>query len=152
MKDNVPLAVAYYLNGADFRASAEQLRSHVELDSDGRPTKLTAIPLYFLASHAAELFLKAALLKRGFPEVQLRKFDYRHNLLALLIELKNKGVSVTDDTTAVVDGLSDQHKKHALKYTVLVDDGEKTFWPPLSLVFLALDELILTTRLSTQGV
>ena len=135
MKDNAPLAVAYYLNGADFRASAEQLRSHVELDSDGRPTKLTAILLYFLASHAAELFLKAALLKRGFPEVQLRKFDYRHNLSALLIELKNKGVSVTDDTTAVVDGLSDQHKKHALKYTVLVDDGEKTFWPPLSLVF-----------------
>jgi hypothetical protein len=152
MNENTSLAVAYYLNGVGFQASAEQLRTDIELDNKGYPTKLTAIPLYFLASHAAELFLKAALLKRGFDESQLKKFDYRHNLEGLLLELLNKGVPVTDETKAIVNGLSEQHKKHALRYTVLVDDGEKTYWPPLYLVFSALDELLMTTRLSTHGV
>lgn len=68
MNDNIPLAVAYYINGSNFRVSAERLMEGLDLDSSGRPTKLTAVPLYFLASHAAELFLKAALLKRGFAE------------------------------------------------------------------------------------
>lgn len=135
MKDNIPLAVVYYLNGTNFRMSAEMLMSTLELDSDGRPTRLTAIPLYFLASHAAELFLKAALLKRGFDELDLKKYDYRHNLNSLLSELQKKGVSVTDATEATINGMSEQHKKHALRYTVLVDDGNKTYWPPLSQFF-----------------
>lgn len=90
MNDNIPLAVAYYTNGVNFRMSAERLREGLELDGSGRPAKLTAIPLYFLASHAAELFLKAALLKRGFLEADLRKYDYRHNLEALL-QQRQKG-------------------------------------------------------------
>lgn len=152
MTDNTSLAVAYYLNGAIFQASAKKLQLDIELDSKGCPTKLTAIPLYFLASHAAELFLKAALLKRGFNESQLKKFDYRHNLEGLLLELLKKGVPVSDETKAIVNGLSAQHKKHALRYTVLVDDGETTYSPPLSAVFSALDELLMATRLSTYGV
>jgi hypothetical protein len=96
MSDNVPLAVAYYLNGSAFRKSAEQLAEGLELDGSGRPgpTKLTAVPMYFLASHAAELFLKAALLKRDFAEADLKKTGIRHNLTALLQEIKNKGVLV----------------------------------------------------------
>jgi hypothetical protein len=152
MQDNIPLAVAYYLNGVNFRMSVEKLRCTLDLDSDGRPTKLTAIPLYFLASHSAELFLKAALFKRGFNESDLKKYDYRHNLNSLLSALQNKGVSVTDETVATIQGLSKQHKNHALRYTVLVDDGAKTYWPPLSLVFSMLDELLLLTKISTQGV
>jgi hypothetical protein len=152
MKDNIPLAVAYYLNGVNFRMSAEKLGDTLELDGDGRPTTLTAIPLYFLASHAAELFLKAALLKRGFDELDLKKYDYRHNLDSLLSELQKKGVSVTDATVATISGMSDQHKKHALRYTVLVDDGNKSYLAPLSSVFSMLDELLLLTRISTQGV
>ena len=151
MSDNIPVAVAYRLNGANFRASAEVLASALELDRDGRPTKLTAIPLYFLASYAAELYLKAALLKRGFDEPTLRK-RFGHDLDSLLAALQQAGVSVTDETVATVKGLSDQHSKHALRYTVLVDDGKKTYWPPLSLVFSMLDELLLLTRISTQGV
>ncbi len=152
MKDNIPLAVAYYTNGVNFRLSAERLREGLELDDAGRPKKLTAIPLYFLASHAAELFLKAALLKRGFPETDLKKYDYRHNLESLLQELQKKGIPVSSDTTAVIHGLSEQHRTHQLRYTVLVDDGTKTYWPPLSLVFAALEELLLLTRISTHGV
>src|SRR5438309_1885658 len=152
MQNNTPLAVAYYMNGVNFRMSAEQLKATLELDSDGRPAKLTAIPLYFLAFHAAELFLKAALLKRGLDESYLKKYDYRHNLAALLVELQKKGVPVANETVIVINGLSDQHKNHALRYTVLVDDGQKTYWPPLSLVFSMLDELLLLTRVSTHGV
>ena len=56
-----------------------------EVDGHGRPTKLTAIPMYgFFASQAAELLsLKAALLKRGFAETDLRTHDYRHTIWEL---------------------------------------------------------------------
>jgi len=151
MKDNTPLAVAYYMNGINFRISAEKLVDGLELDSVGRPTKLMAMPLYFLASHAAELYLKAALLKRGFEEANLKKFGYRHNLSKLLQEVQSKGVPVTTSTMAIVHGLSEQHQTHQLRYTVLAADGSKTYWPPLSLVFAALDELLLLTRISTHG-
>ncbi len=149
--DNTVLAVSYYTNGVNFQISAERLRATIELDADRRPQKLTAIPLYFLASHAAELFLKAALLKRGFPECDTRKFEYRHNLEALLHELQQKTVPVSENTKAVIAGLSDQHKHHVLRYSVLHGE-DKTYWPPLDLVFEALDELLMLTRLSTHGV
>jgi hypothetical protein len=152
MNDNIPLAVTYYTNGSIFRLSAEKLMEGLELDAQDRPTTLTPIPLYLLASHAAELFLKAALLKRGFTETSLKTFGYRHNLAALLQEMQNKGVPVSSDTVAVVQGMSEQHESHQLRYDVLVDDGSKTYWPPLSLVFTALDELLLLTRISTHGV
>jgi hypothetical protein len=151
MKDNTPLAVAYYMNGINFCSSAKKLADGLELDGDGRPIKLMAIPLYFLASHAAELFLKAALLKRGFDEANLKKFDYRHNLSILLQEVQRKGVPVTTSTVAIVQGLSEQHQTHQLRYSVLFADG-LTYWPPLFLVFAALKELLLLTRISTHGV
>jgi hypothetical protein len=131
--------------------SAEKLTEGLDTDDSGRPTKLTAVPLYYLASHAAELLLKAALLKRGFDEPTLRR-NYGHNLTALLKELEKMNVPVTTDTMAVVHGLSEQHREHQLRYTVLVDDGKKTYWPPLALVFVALDELLGLTRISTHGV
>lgn len=150
--DNTALAVAYYLNGTNFRASAEKLMEGLDLDDAGSPKTLMAIPLYFLASHAAELFLKAALLKRGFDASSLKKYDYRHNLNALLEEIQKMKVPVTTATAALVHGLSEQHETHRLRYTVLVDDEKKTYWPPLALVFAALDELLMLTRISTHGV
>jgi len=152
LNDNVPLASAYLLIAVGFRLSAEELKKSIEVDGDGRPTHLTAIPLYFLASHAAELFLKAALLKRGFSEADLKRYDYRHNLSALLSEIQKKGLVVTEETVKTVTGMSTQHNNHKLRYTVLIDDGTKTYWPPLAAVFSMLDELLLLTRISTQGV
>ncbi|MGQ0542939.1 MAG: hypothetical protein ACT4O9_13960 [Blastocatellia bacterium] len=151
MEDFVPLAVAYYMNGVNFKMSAKTLADDIEIGDDGRPAKITAIPLYFLVSHAAELFLKSALLKRGFDEAKLKKFDYRHNLSALLSEIQTRGLPVTDNTVAVAQGLSKQHQAHQLRYTVLVDDGTKTYWPPLPMVFASLDELLLLCRISTHG-
>jgi hypothetical protein len=152
MTDNIPLAVAYYLNGVNFQLSAQRLQDGLELNELGCPTRITAIPLYFLASQAAELFLKAALLKRGFSESDLKKYDYRHNLESLIQELQKKGLPISDETMSVVHGLSEQHRTHQLRYTVLVDDGTKTYLPPLALVFAVLDELLMLTRISTHGV
>jgi len=132
--------------------SAETLAKTIETKSDGSPKKITAIPFYFLVSHAAELLLKSALLKRGFTESDLKKYDYRHNLDALLVALQNKGVYVTPDTENLIKKLHGQHQTHALRYTALMDDGEKTFVPPPSLLFTMLDELLMLTRISTQGV
>ena len=151
MNDSIPLAVAYYMNGINFRASAEKLANGLELDELGRPTKITAIPLYFVASHAAELFLKAALLKRDTPADDLRKLKYRHSLSSLLELLQGKGVSVSQATSALVIGLAEQHAAHSLRYSVFVADGKKTYWPPLALVFSALDELLLLTRVGNRN-
>lgn len=115
MQNSISLAVEYYTNGSNFRRSAEKLSLDLDLGSDERPMKLTAVPMYFLASHAAELYLKAALIKRGFKESELKKFDYRHNLAELLVAVQRKGVPVSAETIAVVNSLSDQHKTHKLR-------------------------------------
>jgi hypothetical protein len=148
MDENVPLASAYRLNGVNFRMSAQALARQLQLDGAGRPTSLTAIPMYFLASQSAELFLKAALLKRGVAEPELRTHHLRHDLGGLLQALHEKQVVVTPDTEAVVLGLSERHRNHQLRYTVLIDDGAKTYWPPPSLIFAALEELLMLTRTS----
>ena len=152
MPDNVYLASIYRIEAVNFWKSAKTLSATLEINTDGTPSKITAIPFYFLISHAAELFLKSGLLKRGFNEGDLKKYDYRHSLNALLNELQKMGVSVTPDTVNLINGLHLQHQNHALRYTALVDDGQKTYMPPPSLVFSMLDELLLLTRISTQGV
>lgn len=144
--DPIPLIVAYRLNGVNFRASAEKLSNDIEVDDRGCPKKLTAIPAFYLASHAAELYLKAALLKRNISEADLRRCGVRHNLSALLDLLLSKNAQISSQTQEVIRGLSVQHDEHALRYTVLVPDGKKTYWPPFSRVFSSLDELLLLTK------
>jgi hypothetical protein len=136
----------------NFWKSAKTLSESIEIKSDGTPAKITAIPFYFLISHAAELLLKSALLKQGFPESKLKKFDYRHNLDALLEELRNKGASVTSRSVLIIRGLHSQHQNHALRYTALVDNGQKTYMPPLLQALSMLEELLQLTRTSTRGV
>jgi hypothetical protein len=121
MTDPLYLASVYRLTAVNFRLAAETLSTTMELRKDGRPAKLTGIPFYFLASHAAELFLKSALLKRGFVEADLKRFDYRHNLNALLEAVQEKGLAATPETVSLINGLHLQHQTHALRYTALVD-------------------------------
>jgi hypothetical protein len=104
----------------NFRLSAEVLHPSLELRSDGSPAKATAIPFYFLVSQAIELFLKSALLKRGYVPADLKRFDNRHNLSALLELLKRKGLPVTDETANIIEGLSPQHASHLLRYHFLI--------------------------------
>ena len=152
MSDPIYLASIYRLTAVNFWKSAEILSASLDTKSDGTPATVTAIPFYFLVSHAAELLLKSALLKRGFPEGDLKKYDYRHNLDALLEELQKRGVSVTPDTVQLIRGLHSQHAHHALRYTALVDDGQKIYMPPPPLMLSMLEELLLLTRISTQGI
>lgn len=150
--DNVYLASVYRLTAVNFRLAAETLAASMGTKGDDSPAKLTAIPFYFVASHAAELFLKSALLKRGLSENDLKKYDFRHNLKGLLEALQGKGVSLTADTVCLIDGLHSQHLRHALRYSALVADGQTAYMPPPSLVLVMLDELLLLTRISTQRV
>ena len=152
MFDPIVLASAYRLNGSNFQASARKLTRGLRLREDGSPSNYGAIPLLYLASQAAELYLKAALLKCEISEESLKKFDYRHNLEKLLYELQNKGVKVTSQTVSIVIGLSKQHKSHTLRYNSMVALNEELYWPPLTAVFEALDEMLLLTRISTQDV
>jgi hypothetical protein len=152
MTESVVLASVYRITAANFRSAAETLAATLELKDDGSPAKLTAIPFYFLVSHATELLLKSALLKRGYVENDLKHYDYRHNLSSLLVALQQKGVLVTTETINLIEGLHLQHQTHALRYTALADLGRTTFMPPVSSLFEMLDELLLLKRLSTQGV
>ena len=95
-KDPIYWASVYRFTAANFWESAKKLLPTLELRDDGTPANLAAIPLYFLVSHAVELLLKSALLKRGYVPSDLRKFDTRHNLhaLMLLIEKKNLPISL----------------------------------------------------------
>lgn len=151
MVDNISLTTAYLLGAVNFRESAITLSETLQLKSDGTPVNLTAIPFYFLISHSAELLLKSALLKRGFTQQNLKKYDFRHNLKTLSEELQKYGVSITSETVAMIDGLHSQHQNHALRYDVLVNN-QKVFFPSNDSVFLMLDELYSLTRISTQGV
>ena len=148
MVDSIVLASTYRLNAENFWESAKKLDMTLDKRSDGSPSKLTAIPFYFLISHAVELFLKSALLKRGFTENDVKKYDYRHNLDALLAALQKKGVNISPETATMINGLSVLHKTHALRYDVLLEGGKK-FWAPTHLLLQMHDELLLLTRIST---
>ena len=152
MADSIYVASIYRLEAVNFWQSARTLSASFETNPEVSPASIASIPFYALISHATELLLKSALLKRGFTENDLKKFNYRHSLVALLEELQAKGVSVTSDTVLLIRGLHSQHENHALRYTALVDDGQKTYMPPPSLVFAMLEELLSLTRISTQGV
>ena len=149
--DNIYVASIYRITGVNFWESAKQLRLNIEVDTRGRPTQITALPFYYLTSQAAELFLKSALLKCGSTEQDLKKFDYRPNLKNLLDELITKGIMVTAETVQLVNGLDDQHKDHSLRYCALMDNGKKIFLPPIDSMSKMLKELLMLTRIATQG-
>lgn len=151
MGDDTTLAVSYYTYGRFVYNSAKILSDHSEFDKKSYGDIFSLMPFYFLVSHAAELFLKAALLKRGFGEANLRKFDYRHNLEELLAQLESKGVPVTEGTRTMVKKLGLQHRTHELRFPDLVK-GINVYMPEPTSAFEMLDELFLLTRISTHGV
>jgi hypothetical protein len=145
--DAIYWASVYRMTAVNFRMSAEALVPSLELRDDGSPAKVTAIPFYFLVSHAIELFLKSALLKRGYVPADLKRFDKRHNLNALLELLKKMGLPISSEATSIINGLSPQHAHHLLRYHFLVNP----FTPAPGSLWPVLDELLLLTRISTHG-
>ena len=149
--DSTHLASIFRIMAAMFWEDAKKLDKDIERDENGIPIKYTAIPYYYLISHATELLLKTALLKRGFTKEKLRKFEYGHNLENLINELVKLDLPVSDRTKTIVLGLSEQHKDHSLRYEVLIDDGKMTFTPPNDWVNEMLTELMSLTRIATHG-
>ena len=72
VRDSLYMASIYRLTGVNFWQSAKHLSEKIEVDDRGVPTKLTALPFYFLVSHATELLLKSALLKRALRRHRAR--------------------------------------------------------------------------------
>lgn len=151
MTDPLYLASVYRLEATLFRKSAQILSASFPTPGTESPRSRESVPFYFLVSHAAELLLKSALLKRGATEADLKAPTLRHSLANLLGALEKHGVLITANCTTLVLGLHAQHERHALRYTALMDDGRPTFMPPPVLVFEMLDELLVLTRIATQG-
>jgi hypothetical protein len=152
MNDNVALASNYRMTAVVFWESAKRLHGSFETSGESVIGNRMAVPFYFLVSHSAELLLKCALLKRGVDQRELLKHGVRHDLRELITEITSKGIPVTVNTAEIITRLADQHRRHALRYTVLVEDGEVTFTPdPLTLCD-ALDELLMLGRISTYGI
>jgi hypothetical protein len=152
MADSTYMASIYRLEATVFRDSARRLNVSFEADGQSLEGNRMALPVYYLVSHAAELFLKAALFKRGVTDDDLKKYTVRHSLNALRDALQAKGLCISSEAIQILDGLNAQHESHALRYTALVDNGRKLYMPPPALAFAMLDELLLLTRVSTQGV
>ena len=149
MTDNIVMASKFRLIAVNFWESAKKLDTLLEKRDDGSPAKLTAIPFYFLVSHAAELFLKSALLKRGYTEKEL-KDHYGHNLNSLLKALEAKGVTVTPATVEVIDGLQELNENHVLRYDLRIVPSKK-YWTSTNKIHSVLEELLLLTKISSQG-
>ena len=149
--DETYMASIYRMHATLFRDSAARLSATFDTPPSVSPRSRFAIPFYFLVSHAMELLLKSALLKRGVDESALRNQGVRHNLGALMALLEAKGLTFTNQAATVLRAMSDQHENHALRYSALVDDGKATHMPPPAVIEDTLDELLLLTRISTQG-
>jgi len=145
------LATTFRWMAVIFWENAKTLDKEIERNEKGMPTKYTAIPYYYLISHATELMLKTALLKRGVTKGQLRKFEYGHNLKNLLKGLLELDLKISQSTQEIIIGLNGQHKDHSLRYEVLFNDDKQTFTPPSELLNGMLDELLSLTRIATQG-
>lgn len=152
MTDSTYMASTFRLEAVAFQDSARRLRESFEAEGKALKGNRTALPFYFLISHASELLLKAALFKRGFSEDDLKKYGTRHSLSVLLAELQRIGLSFSSETVELLSGLSAQHANHALRYTAFLDNGQKIYMPPPIACFDMLAELLLLTRISTQGV
>ena len=140
------------MTGVVFMKNAKILNRAFEDNGESTIANPMAVPFYYLVSHAAELFLKCALLKRGFSPNDLKSSTLRHSLENLLGELSKKGVPISDTCSQLLLELNHQHEKHALRYTVFMDDGEPTSTPKPEDLFSMLDEVMMAGRIATHGV
>lgn len=147
--DGVELASIYRLTAVAFRHNAEIIEKDFSRNNVRIQSSVFSIPYYYLISHACELFLKSALLKRGIDQERLRQYGLRHNLSGMMDELKLLNVRISGKSIFLVIGLSEQHKDSQLRYTALLDDGKATFMPRPAELGKLLDELMLLTRLSS---
>lgn len=141
------LASVYRMTAINFLMSARRLQQSFAAEGKAMELNIFAVPFYYLTSHAAELFLKAALLKNGVTEREVKTFNRRHNLSRLMEDLIEKGAHFNKTSIAILTDLSEQHSKHLLRYnSVRVD--EVMFTPNAEAIFAMLQELQLLSGLN----
>ena len=146
MEDTHLLGAMYLGHAGSFRHCINVLLADMDKDKNGLPAKMACLPVYYLASHEIELLLKAALLKRGATSQQLKAADTRHNL-AKLADMLSGFVTISSQTRALITALSDQHKRHFLRY------GGSAALPHPEWLTEGLDELLQLCAVSgTSGV
>jgi hypothetical protein len=105
-------AATYILSAQIFTKSAERLAKCFADEKWQISNTPQAVPLYYLVSHAAELYLKALVVSHGL-QIQ---WEHNHDLVGLLGELESIGVKVTTASRKVLEELSPEHKGHSLRY------------------------------------
>lgn len=145
-KDNIATAVDCILVATSFRKSAEVLDVHNQNPAGIKSRGMLFLPaFYYLVSHSSELFLKAALLKRGVPEESLKKSSIRHNLVKLCDLLGDNGKNLTQSTKNILKALNMGHTTHYFRYRILIKTP--VYEIPTQEIFNALEELLMSTSL-----
>jgi hypothetical protein len=152
MTASYEMSIYYRLTATIYWESAKVLSA--DLVSKGKPVSgnRLAIPFYHLVSHATELLLKCAVLKRNGSVKILKKLPVRHSLSLLLNELQKLSIPVSDKSVSLINALSEQHERHVLRYDVLSPDNEiPVYTPAPEEIFEMLTELLLAGRIATYG-
>jgi hypothetical protein len=101
----------YFGIAGAFRDSADALFHRLEQEQASRVE--STMPVSFLYSHAAELFLKAFLRLRGLSEQACR--DHGHDLAALSTACHERGLDVTG-SEPLLRLLADGHADYQFRY------------------------------------
>jgi hypothetical protein len=149
--EDIGLASVYRLTATNYRSSAVMLAEAYQRRGEVICRNIRTIPFYYLMSHAIELLLKCALLKRGFGADELRRYPLGHDLRGLLEKLDGLGIQLSDSAAGVIRAIGPQHLRHGLRYTALLDDGQATYTPEPAVLFDVYDELLLGGRISAHG-
>ena len=152
MSKDYELSNYYRITATVFWESAKTLAA----DFNGKRQPVSgnrlAVPFYHLVSHATELLLKCAILKRGGTAEELKKFPIRHSLKLLMQKLLSLGIPVSANTSSLIDILSQQHERHILRYEVFHPNNEiSVYTPQPEDIFEMLTELLMAGRISTYG-
>lgn len=145
IEDNTYLASIYRMTATYYQMSAKVLHEKFKCENESVVGNWKATPFYYLLSHACELLLKCALLKRGIDENELKIMHLRHNLCNLLAKLEENDIFISEESKKIIDFLNHNHKSHLLRYKALI---EGAYTPDPELIFKTLDELLLCTRLN----
>lgn len=152
MNDSYEMSNYYRLTATMYWESAKVLSADFATRGKSVSGNRFAIPFYHLVSHAAELFLKCAILKRNGSVKSLKKLPVRHSLNLLLKELQKLSIPVSDKSVSLINALSEQHERHVLRYDVFHPDNEIPIdTPEPQDLFEMLTELLMAGRIATYG-
>ena len=116
MQEREPHPMEYMTAALFYWHAAKTLIDLENNDDEAGQTIISYQPVYFLVCHATELYLKGALLKRGFTHADLKKPKLRHNLIGLAEALAKSGVSIPRHRMEEIGQLSYFHSQHLLRY------------------------------------